>query len=386
MASGGDSEREAEALGDRLLDPVAVSRLLHGADLGQIAAIFAKARARGQRAWMTMAVCVGEAQDAAGRGDAIIERMASLFGLHRSRIARLGRIYREALRPRLTAGAPASFPLAEQAWYEIATEAAGPLGRSVLDLLREAEDRKRLDPRYSTRRWKADLGIASPTSTTGQLGALLVRLAGIEDDAVEEFARGDTDRNRDLLEAAALVIDRAGRGTLRDPPAAPPAATGRAAAEHQPTLAGPAEPDRWVFDADGRTAWVGAGVARAFGEEPEDLTDAPLWAFHADPEAARLAWAELRGSRGGPPAAALSRLLAGPFRCRRTGAPPSAELEAQLLLDGPRLPALSHPRGDVIEEPLAVEEPVEVLDEEVHVVLPRLARGRVEVAQDLDLT
>ena len=99
-------------LDDRLLDPVAVDRHLRGADLALIANVFERARGRGQRAWMTMAVCVGRAQAQGGRGDAVIERMAELFRLHRSRIARLGRIYREALLPRLESTSTPTFPLA----------------------------------------------------------------------------------------------------------------------------------------------------------------------------------------------------------------------------------------------------------------------------------
>jgi PAS domain-containing protein len=204
-------------LDDRLLDPVAVDRHLRGADLALIASVFERARGRGQRAWMTMAVCVGRAQAQGGRGDAVIERMAELFRLHRSRIARLGRIYREALLPRLEGAGTPIFPLAEQAWYEIATEAAGPLGRSALALLAEAEERKRSDPRYSTRRWKSDLGITSADTESAKLRALLVRLAGVEDDAVEEFAQGDADQNRELLQAASRIIGRASSPTRTAP-------------------------------------------------------------------------------------------------------------------------------------------------------------------------
>lgn len=200
-------------LDDRLLDPVAVDRHLRGADLAMIASVFERARGRGQRAWMTMAVCVGRAQAQGGRGDAVIERMAELFRLHRSRIARLGRIYREALLPRLEGTSAPTFPLAEQAWYEIATEAAGPLGRPALALLAEAEERKGADPRYSTRRWKSDLGITNADSESAKLRALLVRLTDVEDDAVEEFAQGDADQNRELLVAASRIIGRASRPT-----------------------------------------------------------------------------------------------------------------------------------------------------------------------------
>jgi PAS domain-containing protein len=135
--------------------------------------------------------------------------MAELFRLHRSRIARLGRIYREAIRPRIESSTQARFPLAEQAWYEIATEASGPLGRSTVALIAEAEERKRADPRYSTRRWKADLGITSAAPGSVKLRALLVRLVGVEDDAVEEFAQGDADQNSELLLAASRMIGRA---------------------------------------------------------------------------------------------------------------------------------------------------------------------------------
>lgn len=204
---------EERGLDDRLLDPCAMDRDLRGADIQTISVVFERARSRGQRAWMTMAVCVGHAQAQAGRGDAVIERMADLFGLHRSRIARLGRIYREALLPRLEAEETPRFPLAEQAWYEIATEAALPLGRSASDLLAEAERRKREDPRYSTRRWKLDLGITSADPDSTKLRGLLLRLIGVEDDVVEEFAQQGLDGNRELLQAASRILDRASRAS-----------------------------------------------------------------------------------------------------------------------------------------------------------------------------
>jgi len=178
---------------ERLLSPAHVVDLLQDATLEELAAFFAQARDMGSRAWMAMAVCVGLAQERSTYGDDALGQLSQLFGLHRSRIARLGRIYRELLRERIThEGDAATFVLSEQSWYEVAVEAAPIVRRSPDELLADAEARKLDDSRYSIRRWKDDLGLDGDDSLDGEakrvLG-LLVKIASMPDDVIEAIHR-----------------------------------------------------------------------------------------------------------------------------------------------------------------------------------------------------
>lgn len=177
---------------ERLLDPARISGLLANATIEELGLFFAQARELGARAWMAMSVCVGIAQERAGRGDDVLGQLSQVFGLHRSRIARLGRIYRELLRERVEQqGEAATFLLPEQSWYEVAVEAGPILSRSPDDLLADAEHRKMQDPRYSIRRWKDDLGLdRDDDSLDGELRKIiemLSRLASTPDDVIERL-------------------------------------------------------------------------------------------------------------------------------------------------------------------------------------------------------
>lgn len=228
---------------ERHINPAFLVHQLHDADVTAIADVFIEARSLGARAWMATSVCAGLAQARASRGDRVLDDLSRLFNLHRSRIARLGAIYRKLLLPRIEEqGEAATFILAEQAWYEIAVEAADALGRDPMELLEEAEEEKLANPRFSTRKWKERLGLCEHGAMANKLRTVLVRLAGIEDDVIEAF-RGDPDR--ELLERAADVIDRAGYE----------------------------RPLGWISVLDGGMRWsyVNPDYARALGYEPEWL-------------------------------------------------------------------------------------------------------------------
>lgn len=177
---------------ERLLDPVRISTMLKDATIEELGVFFVQARDMGARAWMAMSVCVGLAQERAGRGDDVLGQLSQVFGLHRSRIARLGRIYRELLRERVEQqGDAATWLLPEQSWYEVAVEAAPILSRSPDDLLADAEHRKIEDPRYSIRRWKSDIGLTADDDSldgeTRKIIDLLSRLASVPDDVIERL-------------------------------------------------------------------------------------------------------------------------------------------------------------------------------------------------------
>ena len=161
---------------------------------------------------MAMAICVGLAQEKAGRGDDVLGHLSKIFGLHRSRVARLGRIYREILRGRISnSGDAATFVLPEQGWYEIAVEAAAQAQRSPEELLQSAEDQKLTDPRYSTRQFRQDLGLIPEEDSMGRLRSLLSRLSAIDDATVRELiAAPDWAELEPMIAASMRILERIG--------------------------------------------------------------------------------------------------------------------------------------------------------------------------------
>lgn len=198
------------AAAERLFQPARVADLLKDATVEELGCYFQQARELGSRAWMAMAVCVGLAQEKSTWGDDTLGQLSTLFGLHRSRIARLGRIYRELLRDRIQReGEAATFLLPEMSWYEVAVETSPQVSRSPDDLLAEAEDRKMEDPRYSIRRWKDDLGLEREDgSLESEIRAAikhLMEIASAPDDVISALKqrsdiRPTTESARDVLE------------------------------------------------------------------------------------------------------------------------------------------------------------------------------------------
>ena len=143
---------------DRIINPVEVKESLDGPTVETIAEAFRQVRDVFQGSWMSMAVCVGLAQDRAGPGEAVTEELAKLFEMHKSRISRLGKIYREILLPRFEQmGKSAKFYLKEISFYETAADAATRTGESAIKLLELAEENKLNNPKYSVRKFRDDI-------------------------------------------------------------------------------------------------------------------------------------------------------------------------------------------------------------------------------------
>lgn len=181
------------ATAERLMHPAKVDEMLEGRTVEELGAFFRSARDLGARAWMSMAIAVGHAQASSDYGDGALDTLSQHFGLHRSRIARLGKIYREIIKPRIEeSGDAATFPIGEQSFFEVACEAAPIVARSPVEILAEAEDAKAEDPRYSVRRMREDLGLVEDDTVAGDAKktlALLVKLAATRDETVNAILR-----------------------------------------------------------------------------------------------------------------------------------------------------------------------------------------------------
>jgi len=187
---------------DRALDPWSIDRKLRRVSIDQIVSVFQEAESLGKRAWIAMAICCGVAQERAGRGDRILEKLARSFSYDRSRIVRLARAYREVIKPRLEAqGANAQFPLVERGWYETAAENAKRLGVAPLELLEDAETKAIDNPAFTQRRWRSELGL---TQTRGGIGSALKTISELDAPALDDFCQDE--KNVDLLADVQRII------------------------------------------------------------------------------------------------------------------------------------------------------------------------------------
>jgi len=187
---------------DRALDPWSIDRKLRGVSIDQIVSVFQEAESLGKRAWIAMAICCGVAQERAGRGDRILEKLAKSFSYDRSRIVRLARAYREVIKPRLEAqGANAQFPLVERGWYETAAENAKRLGIDPLVLLEDAETKAVDNPAFTQRRWRSELGL---TQTRGGIGAALKTISELDESSLDDFCQES--ENVELLKSVERLI------------------------------------------------------------------------------------------------------------------------------------------------------------------------------------
>ena len=183
---------------DRALDPWMIDKRLREVSVDEIVSVFYEAESLGKRAWIAMAICCGVAQERAGRGDGMMEKLAKVFSYDKSRVVRLARAYREVIKPRLEMqGSNAQFPLVERGWYETAAENAKRLGREPLALLEDAESKVVDNPRYTQRRWRSELGL---TQTTSGIAAALKSLSEVDGPILELFAVSED--NRRLLDQA----------------------------------------------------------------------------------------------------------------------------------------------------------------------------------------
>lgn len=222
---------------ERALHPARVDEVVGAASDSDLQLLYLQARSLGRLAWVTMAIVAGHALD---RADALVAdggprtttgaAVSAAFGVHKSEISRMGKIYRRIIKPRLAAlSDEANFPIDGRSYYEVAIEAADFSGHDALDLIARAEDGIAAGG-FSVRKYRqalTDDGLlpARPVDDDAQtldtrvaeFRALLQRLAAIEDDVVsravetcgtdEAFVEWTTDA--ELLIAS--LIERIGR-------------------------------------------------------------------------------------------------------------------------------------------------------------------------------
>lgn len=171
------------------MPPIDIIRTLSDAPLDQLAAAARRARTEGRTAWLTISVAVGIAQERSRRGEHTLERLSAAFELHRSRIARLGQIFRGVLQPLVSLGYDPI--LRERSWYDTALEAGGRRRIDPIALYLEAERRHTADPAWTCRAWRRELGLDATRAASGPLSDLVemdpavVAAAIAPDDLVE---------------------------------------------------------------------------------------------------------------------------------------------------------------------------------------------------------
>lgn len=211
---------------DRSIEPEAIYKSLINESNDTIAGAFQEARSVGQRAWIAMCICVGIAQQRLGVEDQHLKDLSNLFQMHRSRINRFGRIYRDIIKPRIDDG-NFNFAIGEVSFYEIAVDASHRTGKPALELIEHAEDQKMSDSSYSTRKFRDELAgrISNRPQANDPQGAisqsenfarLIDELAGTPDDVINTFIEQSVNP-RDWLAtitAAKDNVDRARSGLM----------------------------------------------------------------------------------------------------------------------------------------------------------------------------
>lgn len=133
---------------------------------------FGHLRDAGRKAFLGLAIVVGIAQERAEKGDCVLDRLSQALGRHRSRIAVLGQIYRQIVKPRiLELGEKTEFLVDDAVYFETAVRFAGrnAFGNAnALELLSIAEDAKMSDSSFSGRRFIESIAL-DPEVTEGSL-------------------------------------------------------------------------------------------------------------------------------------------------------------------------------------------------------------------------
>jgi hypothetical protein len=180
------------ASADRAIDPVKLCRSLQDADIEVLGAAFREAKSVGQRAWMAMTIAIGIAVERLPDEKRAVLQLSRSFEMHRSRLSRLSRIYRDIIKPRIKERGSADFFLGEMSFYIAAVDSAKRTGMSALELIEFAEEKKILDSRYSTRQFKDDiLGRNVPDGAVSlgrQLADCLDYVAAAPDDVVRALS------------------------------------------------------------------------------------------------------------------------------------------------------------------------------------------------------
>ena len=186
---------ERLAFFETIINPIQVKDALYGANVETISEAFKQVRTVFQGSWMSMAVCVGLAQEKAGVGEKVSEELSKVFEMHKSRISRLGKIYREIILPRFEErGGNTEFFIKEISYYEAAADAATRTGKKAIDLLEHAEEQKILDSKYSVRKFRDDIKEEGPdvfqkglTTIAGEFANKLHAISEVEDDVLDTF-------------------------------------------------------------------------------------------------------------------------------------------------------------------------------------------------------
>jgi hypothetical protein len=209
---------------ERAIDPVAVDRQLTGASPDECRLVFDSLRVCAANYLVGTAICVGRALESAGYGDKAGDELARAWDVSRSTIYRLGKIYREIVRPRLDAqGQNAAFVLDESTFYVVAVEQAPKVERPAIELLEHAEEQRLAQKNYSIRDFKADIAAEIGTTDEGSTSSdapkvdrLFGRLSEVDDASVNEWAqwarsRPDSRKKIQRVEDALTAVDLAVR-------------------------------------------------------------------------------------------------------------------------------------------------------------------------------
>lgn len=186
---------ERLAFFEKIINPIQVKEALSSASVETISDAFKQVRVVFQGSWMSMAVCVGLAQEKAGVGEKVSDELSKVFEMHKSRISRLGKIYREILLPRFEErGSDAEFFIKEISYYEAAADAATRTGKKAIDLLEYAEEQKILNSKYSVRKFRDEIKEEGPdvfskgvNTLAGEFANKLFEVSEVQEDVLDAF-------------------------------------------------------------------------------------------------------------------------------------------------------------------------------------------------------
>lgn len=186
---------ERLAFFEKIINPIQVKEALSSASVETISDAFKQVRVVFQGSWMSMAVCVGLAQEKAGVGEKVSDELSRVFEMHKSRISRLGKIYREILLPRFEErGSDAEFFIKEISYYEAAADAATRTGKKAIDLLEHAEEQKILNSKYSVRKFRDEIKEEGPdvfskgvNTLAGEFANKLFEVSEVQEDVLDAF-------------------------------------------------------------------------------------------------------------------------------------------------------------------------------------------------------
>ena len=192
-----------------MLDTLAMLSEVRGKSEAELVAMFREARRDGARAWTQLALIVGELQAQTRYGDFFLEKTAKLLDVERSTVAELGQIAKGILVPRLGQG---DLLIDEKAFYKVAIRAGATLNREPLEILHQAELRRKEDKKYSARTFKVELlGDSAKINMLPQGFWRKIKVLSRADERAIALAVHDVEPKSviDSLTDARWVLDRA---------------------------------------------------------------------------------------------------------------------------------------------------------------------------------